>query len=677
MQAVNTLRSVLENQQSLETTFDAHKARLPPYEHGTLRELCSGTLRRWHYCGAVIDSIASLAARDDLTSRTIIATTLYEASHMQRTSLKKLLERAAACSQLLQVPDEAAVHAACKEALALAPRELDALQTEASALSLPEWLHARLAAETPLPSYSALLVERPDFLTVCVEPSRWRRDEYISLLRARGLEASLSHVAPYAVVVHSRPRDIASLPGLAKHEVHVQDAAQQFGPSVLSPLAAGERVLDACAAPGGKTRALLRSQPHVRVLALESNSARARTMRQQMQSSGVSRVAVECADATAPAAWWDGDLFGAVLVDAPCTGSGIARTHPEVKIKHTEGTVAALQQTQLRLLHATWPMLRPGGELLYTTCSILGAENGAVVRRFVEDTPSAALAALVPPNGSDATTLSSAEGLTFFPSPTQQGGFAAVLRKAGSAAAHDGGRHGGKVESRESRRRKQSSTGTAAAGRGARMSTPSTSGSRRQHSTFRTRPLRRPLRRPPPTGAPASGGFDPSPIQIHDDFFPPNVQTQILRKMERPQWSFTGGRAPNRFWHMDGLETEAYFREELHGLICTKLGRTFGGVERIYANGSTAQQHGAPHVDDGDVTFLYYPNPVWETAWKGSLLFFRGREVVHTVPYVPNRALLFPASLVHCADAPSASFPGLRVSLAYKFKLPSGGGGKG
>jgi hypothetical protein len=161
-------------------------------------------------------------------------------------------------------------------------------------------------------------------------------------------------------------------------------------------------------------------------------------------------------------------------------------------------------------------------------------------------------------------------------------------------------------------------------------------------------------------------------LEVHDDFLPGQVQAEILRLMERPKWSFTGGHPPNQFWHMDGLEEEPFFREELYSLICERLGRTFDGIERVYANGQTAHQSGHPHQDDGDVTFLYYPNPVWERSWDGSLLFLKGGDVVQTVRYMPNRALLFPAKLVHYAEAPSESFTGLRVSLAYKLRVAAG-----
>ena len=162
---------------------------------------------------------------------------------------------------------------------------------------------------------------------------------------------------------------------------------------------------------------------------------------------------------------------------------------------------------------------------------------------------------------------------------------------------------------------------------------------------------------------------DSAEIEILDNFFDAATQEEILRLMERPKWSFTGGRIPNQFWHMDGLEAEPFFRQKLFSRICKSLGEEYD-VVRIYANGQTATQHGSPHTDDGDFTFLYYPNPRWKPSWGGALHFFDDDgATVHAVDYKPNRAVFFPADLVHAAEAPSAEFPGLRVSLAYKLKL--------
>jgi 16S rRNA (cytosine967-C5)-methyltransferase len=449
MQAVETVLKVATQQRSLESMYQATKSGVPPYEQGTLRELCSGTLRHWHYCDAVIDAVAPLDVRADPTARLVLSTTLYEAMHMRRTrraTKSKLVAQAAACAQALDCSaGEAAVQDACQRILSLGQDDLDALQTAASALSLPGWLHDRLAAETPLASYGALLLRRPDFLSLNVHPAEWTAAEYAARLRADGHADAAPHGpwVPHAVLLRSRPRDVAALPGISAQRVHVQDAVQQYGVSLLRPLPEGDRVLDACAAPGGKTRALLNSQPHVRVLALDVSRQRARAMEASLAGGGsgvlATQVRVHCADAAKPHTWWDGEPFGAVILDVPCSGSGIVRTHPEVKLRHTAASVAALRQVQLQLLRGIWPLLRDGGELLYSTCSVLAEENASVVQAFAAEAAEAAagvsLAALAPPQGEGVSCAASAEGITFFPSAIHQGGFVALLRKESGAKA--------------------------------------------------------------------------------------------------------------------------------------------------------------------------------------------------------------------------------------------------
>ena len=179
LQAVGTLRRVLERQQSLEHALEVHKHQLPGYEHGTLRDLCSGTLRHWHRYAAVIDAVAPAAVTDHLDARLLMATTLFDAQNTRgsKRSRGKLLDRAEACGQALALPPD--LRDACARALALQPHELAELHTAASALSMPEWLHARLASETPLDAYAALLLRRPDFLSLCVDPSVWSPQECV------------------------------------------------------------------------------------------------------------------------------------------------------------------------------------------------------------------------------------------------------------------------------------------------------------------------------------------------------------------------------------------------------------------------------------------------------------------------------------------------------------------
>ena len=156
-------------------------------------------------------------------------------------------------------------------------------------------------------------------------------------------------------------------------------------------------------------------------------------------------------------------------------------------------------------------------------------------------------------------------------------------------------------------------------------------------------------------------------ISVYDDFFPIDIQKEIFHKlMTSHAWSYTGGGEISRFWHVDGLENDDYFSSFLYDKICQNLNKKFSAFSRIYANGQTSCQYGVPHIDDGDMTFLYYPNLEWQLTWQGGLFFIKNNEIYKTITYKPNRAVLFPAKIKHYADAPSRFYNGLRISLAYK-----------
>ena len=156
-------------------------------------------------------------------------------------------------------------------------------------------------------------------------------------------------------------------------------------------------------------------------------------------------------------------------------------------------------------------------------------------------------------------------------------------------------------------------------------------------------------------------------ISVYDDFFPIDIQKEIFHKlMTSHAWSYTGGGEISRFWHVDGLENDDYFSSFLYDKICQNLNKKFSAFSRIYANGQTSCQYGVPHIDDGDMTFLYYPNLEWQLTWQGGLFFIKNNEIYKTITYKRNRAVLFPAKIKHYADAPSRLYNELRISLAYK-----------
>ena len=178
-------------------------------------------------------------------------------------------------------------------------------------------------------------------------------------------------------------------------------------------------------------------------------------------------------------------------------------------------------------------------------------------------------------------------------------------------------------------------------------------------------------------------------IDVYDNFFNESDRNKIIEELSKPKWNFSGGTPTNRLWHMDNLEVDNYFSDYLKDIITSKL--DLGDVEclRIYANGQTAGQSGYPHTDDGHFTFLYFPND-WQIDWEGHLHFInrsgpeyedtqewddwnldknklKTDEVVKTITYKPNRAVLFSANILHYAGAPHRLHIGLGTSLAYKF----------
>ena len=259
-------------------------------------------------------------------------------------------------------------------------RERDALVATAladplAAFNHPAWWLERLRADWP--AQWQRIAEADNLhppMTLRVNLRRTTVADYLERLRGARLEAEPIGAAAIRLV---RAVPVARLPGFDAGEVSVQDAAAQRaaplllgGPVALPP---GARVLDACAAPGGKTAHLL-ELAHLDLLAIDRDAGRLAKVDATLARLGLVAKTL-AADAADPAAWWDGRPFDAVLLDAPCSASGIVRRHPDVRWLRRPGDVDALAATQDRLLDALWPLLAPGGRLLFATCSVFRAEG--------------------------------------------------------------------------------------------------------------------------------------------------------------------------------------------------------------------------------------------------------------------------------------------------------------
>ncbi|HYQ90828.1 MAG TPA: 16S rRNA (cytosine(967)-C(5))-methyltransferase, partial [Candidatus Competibacteraceae bacterium] len=178
-----------------------------------------------------------------------------------------------------------------------------------------------------------------------------------------------------------------ALPGFAQGWVSVQDIAAQLAAELLAP-APGLRVLDACAAPGGKACHLLETEPSLSLLALDKDAERLRQVDDNLQRLGLSAT-TRVGDACKPTDWWDGRPYDRILLDAPCSGTGVLRRHPDIKVLRRPEDIEPLSAQQRALLQALWPLLKPGGRLVYATCSVLKRENERNLTAFLADQPDA------------------------------------------------------------------------------------------------------------------------------------------------------------------------------------------------------------------------------------------------------------------------------------------------
>ena len=246
----------------------------------------------------------------------------------------------------------------------------------------PMWWIERLQAEQPQRWQSILQASNTQApLTLRVNVRKTSLAAFAQALALAGMAART--VAP-ATVYLERAVAVARVPGYAQGWFSVQDAAaQRAAPLLLEGLRLNpqSRVLDACAAPGGKTGHLLEMTP-AQVIALEQDPARIPRIHANLQRLDL-QAQVVAGDAGDPAAWWDGQAFDAVLLDAPCTASGIVRRHPDVRWLRREADIAQLAQSQKRLLDALWPLLRVGGRLLYCTCSVFAQEGPLQLQAFL------------------------------------------------------------------------------------------------------------------------------------------------------------------------------------------------------------------------------------------------------------------------------------------------------
>ncbi len=420
--AAEAINDVVSKGRSLDVALAAAESRVATDDRSLLRLLCFGTLRHhWRIQEWIDELVDRPLKRRDRVINALIAVGLYQLTNTR-------------------IPDHAAVSQTVEAARVLRrPKHVGLLnaifrrfgredfagaepQSDEARHNHPRWLINVIRQDWP-EDWQAILAANNDRAPMWLRVNQRKAgaDDYPDELRSKGIDATpMSGVAQALKLAQAMP--VTELPGFEGGRVSVQDAAAQIAaPWLLA--GGGERILDACAAPGGKSGHLLeRGGPEISLTCVDRDPQRLESVSANLDRLGLAAT-VLAGDASNPYEWWDGQPFDGILLDAPCSASGVIRRHPDIKLLRRKTDIAELSRLQGELLKALWPLLRPGGRLLYVTCSVLAAENDVVVGRFLETAADARENDMLPNNNIRDVMRQKAPGFQVLPGTAGLDGF--------------------------------------------------------------------------------------------------------------------------------------------------------------------------------------------------------------------------------------------------------------
>lgn len=377
------------NGASLTAVLDDNLPRARDNDRALIQELCYGTLRAWprleHIAGALLRKPLGKKDRD---VQALILLGLYQLTAMRIPAHAAVAETVGAVSALGKDWARALLNAVLRNF----QRQRETLLAQADDSEPGRWAHPQWLIDTLRQAWPddwqqilAANNERAP-MTLRVNTRRQSRSDYLSSLEQAGIGAEVTTASDCGIRLRQAV-DVSLLPGFAEGTVSVQDEAAQLAATLLDAQP-GERVLDVCAAPGGKTAHILEHNDDIELLAVDIEAQRLQRVTDNLQRLGLT--AVTCrGDARQPQDWWDGRPFDRILLDAPCSASGVIRRHPDIKLLRRPGDIETLLELQGEILHTIWPLLRTGGILLYATCSVLPQENERRISTFIAERPDA------------------------------------------------------------------------------------------------------------------------------------------------------------------------------------------------------------------------------------------------------------------------------------------------
>lgn len=419
-EAANVLYLVVDKGQSLSTALPAAQQNIRPRDHALLQEICYGALRYLPRLETIANHLMDKPLKGkQRVFHHLILVGIYQLSFM-RIPAHAAVGETVEGTKTLKGPRLRGLINAVLRNYQRNQEELDqvAVSHNAGKYGHPSWLLKLLQAAYPEQWESIIEANNQKApMWLRVNHQHHSRDEYLELLKNANIDSSAHSEALDAIKLDA-PIDVHALPGFEKGWVSVQDAAAQLSLNYLTPKD-GELILDCCAAPGGKTAHILERSQNSDVVAIDCDENRLKRVHENLKRLNL-QAKVICGDARNPQEWWQGEQFDRILLDAPCSATGVIRRHPDIKWLRRADDIEALAELQSEILDAMWQQLKPGGTLVYATCSITPQENRDQVVNFLNRTSDATL------DGSDMEN----PGRQILPGEDDMDGFYyAVLRK--------------------------------------------------------------------------------------------------------------------------------------------------------------------------------------------------------------------------------------------------------
>lgn len=384
---------------------DKENIQLDSRDRGFYRELCFGTLRYYHQLNALLSPLLKKPFnKKDADIHALLLIGLYQLLFLRTPDHAAISASVNAAKKLKKPWASGLVNAVLRNFL----RQQKALDITTATASLqpadkashPQWLYQKLVHDWPAQQQSIIDYNNSQpAMSLRVNLAKSSRDDYQQQLRKLGIETTVN---PVFDDEHSgclgleKAVAVSELPAFDQGWVSVQDPGAQLAAKLLN-LTSGMRVLDACAAPGGKTTHILEMAEDCLLTVIDSSSERLQLVKENLLRHGFdpaqNNAQLNCihTDSNNTQSWWDGQPFDRILLDAPCSGTGIISHHPDIKLLRRESDIEKFASQQKALLNNLWPLLAEGGELLYCTCSIMPEENAKLIKWFLDQTSSATL----------------------------------------------------------------------------------------------------------------------------------------------------------------------------------------------------------------------------------------------------------------------------------------------